>query len=512
MLEDPRLRLLGANPDLTQAAAALAALDDTAIDIRIGTEVTGTARVAAAALAGMCARLFGAVTIIGPGALPPNWWDSPTIGSLVERISDLTPSSVTPPRRRLTVTVGAEGIQQGDLGVGGGDYLVAVGRGRMPVTSRDHALGVHGAGCLAVGQLLGRALDGLGLRVVAVEQDYRLDLITHRQIPPADTALSPVNWEAGPDPFELVMAGAGSVGSSAVALLATTLAPEYTGRPAPSGLSVAVVDVDRFDPGRNPFRYPALTGGETGFKATELATRLRLAGLSAVGAATTVGTWVQQRDQPGVRGLLVSSVDTLAGRLQVADALAEQTLSIGVSGLALHAQRERFGGSTACPFCDYVVAAPPLTQAEVYVRTVGLDVGRVLALLQPGAVLTEADVAQAVAAGKVPEARRAVLVGRTLTDLVRQAYAEVALRAPSMRADGTVTLASPHVSWFAGVLAAVEIVKQLRGLPLLDTRVDADLAGLPPGIVRRIPPDSTGRCVCRSGVRQRWYRTLYGAA
>jgi len=65
------------------------------------------------------------------------------------------------------------------------------------------------------------------------------------------------------------------------------------------------------------------------------------------------------------------------------------------------------------------------------------------------------------------------------------------------------------VSWFAGVLAAVEIVKQLRGLPLLDRRVDVDLSGLPPGLVRRPTADTSGRCLCRSGTRTRWYRAMY---
>ena len=67
------------------------------------------------------------------------------------------------------------------------------------------------------------------------------------------------------------------------------------------------------------------------------------------------------------------------------------------------------------------------------------------------------------------------------------------------------------MSWFAGVLAAVELVKQLRGLPTLPGRVDVDLAGLPPGAVRIMPCDSTGRCLCHSSVRRRAWMRLYDA-
>ena len=72
-----------------------------------------------------------------------------------------------------------------------------------------------------------------------------------------------------------------------------------------------------------------------------------------------------------------------------------------------------------------------------------------------------------------------------------------------------VAVAAPQVSWFAGVLAAAEIVKEVQGLPLVDRRVDVDLSGLPPGLVRRVAADATGRCLCRSGTRIRWYRQLY---
>ncbi len=503
MPDDPRVRLLGA-PDPARAAAVLGILDDTAITIAVGTEADPSARVAAAAFVAICTRLFGRVTVAGRTDLPANWWNVPDVAALIDHVTTLRTTAPTPPRRHLRVTVGRADVQAGDLGIGGSDYLVALGPGLQPLGGGTHALGVHAAAALAVGQLLSRVLSPFGYAGVPAVEDYRLDLITHSPT----SATHPTSSVDPVQLLDLVIAGAGSVGSSVLALLATACAPTYTGHAGPP-MTVTIIDNDRFDPGRNPFRYPALLGGESDLKAPWLAAQLTRAGLSVTSSATTVGAWVTQQPTPGIHGLLVSSVDTLTGRLEVADVLAEQTLSIGVSGLALHAQRERFGGDRACPFCDYVSAAPPLTRAEVHAQATGLDVNRVLVLLQPGAVLTDIDVSHAAAAGKIPADRQAALVGQRLADLVRQAYAEAALPAHS---DGTVTVASPHVSSFAGVLGAVEIVKQLQGLPVLNGRMDADLLGLPPGLIRRMPVDATGRCICRSGIRQRWYRSMYGTA
>jgi hypothetical protein len=281
---------------------------------------------------------------------------------------------------------------------------------------------------------------------------------------------------------------------------------------------VTAIDGDDLDPDHNPFRYPALRGGERGNKATWAAGRLREFGITTHAAPHGVAQWAVTRSRPGFDGLLISSVDTVSGRLDVADVLARETLSLGVAGLALHAQRERFADGLRCPFCDYVSADPPATQAQVYAEVTGLPVARILQLLNGDARLNDTDVDLAAAAGRVPVHRRGDLVGYRLADLVREAYAEAPLRpAGSANPVGAAMAtapspAAPHVSWFAGVLAAVEVLKQLAGLPLLDRRVDVDLGGLPPGVVRRVPADATGRCVCRSAVRRRWTEQLYCAA
>lgn len=507
---DPRLRMIDPARDTALAEQILAALDGTTVCIRIGNEATGPARVAAASLAAMAARLFGRIDLEGDTDLPPNWWGLDDIGELVTQASALTGAASVPEAQKVTLSVGADGVDAADFGIGGDDYTARIARHPVPVTPETHCLGVHAAACLAISQVLGMALAPHGLRVVEIVKDYQLDLLSHRPShrDPDATTVVDADCDGEPAvPFELVFAGTGSVGTSAVALTATALAPAYSSNPAPPGFTVSLVDLDSFDPTRNPFRYPALLGGETGPKAEAMAAKLCDAGLAAGGSTCTVGVWTVQRRQPGVHGLLVSSVDTITGRLEVADVLAQQTLSIGVSGLELHAQRERVDGASACPFCDYVDSAPDMTQAEVYVDMTGLPLARVLQLLDGDGLLCEDDAIAVAAAGKLPAGHAAGLKGQRLEDLMHRMYAEAAITEPSGQAAAAV--AFPQVSWFAGVLAAVEVVKQIRGLPQLVGRVDADLGGPPPGVIRVMPSDPSGRCVCHSGARRDAYRRLY---
>ncbi|MHA6781876.1 hypothetical protein ACVGOW_12910 [Pseudonocardia saturnea] len=510
MSHDQRLRLLAASPNDKRATAALTALDDVHVVIDPGAEMASVHVPALIALAALLARLVGRVSIARPVAAPPNWWGVGSVGEIVDVVEGLRAAlPARLPSRTLRVTFGAEGVAPADLGVGGGDLIAGVGLSPVVLDPAVHALGVHAAACLAVGQVLNRVLGGLGYPGVVLDEPYALDLITHRPIHGARAEAPRLSSPSPPArPLDIAVAGVGSVGTSTLALLAMSVGGRRGGRPAPAELHVTAIDGDRLDPRRNPFRYPALRGGEQGNKADWIVGRLREFGIAADAASCGVGKWAMTRPQPGFDGLLVSSVDTVPARLDVADVLARETLSVGVSGLALHAQRERFADGLCCPFCDYVSADPPATQAQVYATLTGLSVARVLQLLDGDASLTAADLEAVAATGRVPDHRRAELVGFRLADLVREAYAEAPLRtgAPD---SGTVAVAAPHVSWFAGVLAAVEVLKQLEGLPLLDRRVDVDLGGLPPGVVRRVPADRTGHCVCRSAVRRRWVERMY---
>lgn len=322
----------------------------------------------------MAARLFGQVSVETPVVMAANWWNTTDTTELLAALHPVRPRSLGTPTRTIVVTFG-DLVPQGDFGIGGDDYTVRVGCEPQPLGPFPaHAFGVHAASCLAVSRLLLEVLGPHGFPGVPVVESYVMNLVDYQLTPapgrpPATTPM--------PGPLRLAVAGVGSVGSSALALLANAL----HSNPALSPVEIVAIDADVIDPDRNPFRYPSLLGGENGSKAEHFATRLAELGLAAKAVDGTVADWVRDQDEPGFDGLLVSSVDTIAGRLDVTDALARSTLSIGVSGLALHAQREGFGDGFACPFCDYVSAAPPSTQAGEYAEATGLPVERVLALL-----------------------------------------------------------------------------------------------------------------------------------
>lgn len=530
MTEDPRLRLLGsqAASDLTGAdggdslaLAVLRRLDETGVVVAVAPDADDAAHVAVAAFVTMMARLVPSVVVNSVRELPTNWWRATSWADLLERLAPVRPKTEVPAVRHISVGFGVPETGH-DVYVGGGDWNVVLADRPVDLeTGNDHGLGIQASACLAVSQVLVKVLGDLGFPGVEVAGVVENNLIDHGLHKVGKQNLTPAA------PLEVARTGflgVGSVGTSALALLATACSPVLnpTSAVAPvmaAALDVTAVDKDVFDPGRNPYRYPALLGGEIGEKATGIVERLKELGLSAEASATDVATWNTTKAEPGWHGVLVSSVDTLPGRLDVADVLGERTLSAGVSGTELHVQWERFADGYACPFCDFVRADPPLTQAGVYAQVTGLPVARVLALLQDGAVLEASDVDMAIAAGRVPAHRRDALVGAPLSDLIRQAYAEAEMRPqgapgaqtaePAPGGSDVIAVASPQVSWFAGTLVAAELVKRMLGLPTVSLRVDLDVAGLPAGVVRSVPADTTGTCICHSGVRRRWYRALY---
>jgi hypothetical protein len=509
---DPRLRLLGAQTASDVGTAVLRRLDETAVVVTVSPSADRAARIAVAAFITMIARLVPEVVIDSPATLPKNWWQATSWDDLLLRLQPIRPHMDAPRTRRIQVGFGV--MHEGcDIYVGGGDWNVAMGD--LPVdleSANEHALGVHAASCLAVSQVLIKVLEEVGFPGVELSGRIETNLIDH-SLRAADPALRGVPpGPGGGISLRVGFLGVGSVGTSALALLASACSPVLiVDSVLAQAVTVTAVDKDVFDPGRNPYRYPALSGGETAAKASGMVDRLRALGITAESVVKDVSSWNTSKAEPGWPGVVVSSVDTIPGRLDVADVLAERTLSAGVSGTELHIQWERFADGYACPFCDFVRAAPPLTQAGVFSQVTGIPVARVLALLQDGAVMAPTDVDLAVAAGRVPADRRDALIGAPFSDLVRQAYAEAEVRAgDGSNETDVIAVASPQVSWLAGTLIVAELIKDILGLPLVHRRVDLDAAGLPAGLVRIVPADTSGTCVCRSGVRARWYRELYG--
>lgn len=511
-MDDPRLRLLGA-AGAADADRLLAALDTLRPIVTVSPSLPPAAAGAALTLVALLSRLFPHVQVDGSAHTGPNPWGISEVADAPSRFRGIRPAPTTAAATDIRVSLGMPtGLHVHDrvLGIGGGDWTARLAWEPQPLdgssSSLRHGLGLHAAACLAVSELLKVALVPLGMRALMLPGSDAgplvWNLIDYRRTPAQEITSTQDRHILSP---RVLLAGGGSVGTSVAGAL--VFCPGLTGE-------VIAVDPEDFDRRRNPFRYPALSGGETGPKAKWVADLLQDAGWTAAPTAADIGTWNAGRQAPGFDGIMVSSVDDLTARFEVADVLAREVISVGVGGLAFHVQRERLGDGWACPYCEYVPAEPILTQAHVIAAQVGLPVEKVIALQIPGALLAAADLEASAAGGKISPETAARLVGHRLADLMAGVYAEAAIAPVGTPHDpgqpGTVAVAAPQVSWLTGVITAAELIKNASGLPILDRRIDIDMSGLPQGFTRRVKADSSGRCACASGIRRRWMVNLYG--
>ena len=514
-MDDPRLRLLGA-AEVGDAGRLLAALDSLRPIVTVFPGLPPAAAGAALTLVALLSRLFPHVQVDGSAYAGPNPWGISDVADAPDWFWGVCPVPTMVPAADIRVSLGISPgprIRERVLGVGGGDWTARLAWEPQPLDDPPcalrHGLGLHAGACLAVSELLKVTLAPLGMSALILpgsggdssEDQLVWNLIDYRRAP-APVITGPQESLVRP---RVLLAGTGSVGTSVAGAL--VFCRGLTGE-------AIAVDPEDFDPARNPFRYPALSGGETGAKATWAACLLQKAGWAAESAAADIGTWNAGQQVPGFDGIMVSSVDDLTARFEVADVLAREVISAGVGGLAFHVQRERLGDGWACPYCEYVPAEPVLTQAHVVAAQVGLPVEKVIALQIPGAVLTAADLEASAAGGKISSEDATRLIGHRLADLVAGVYAEAAIAPVSAQRGpgqpGTVAVAAPQVSWLTGVITAAELVKAASGLPVLDRRVDVDMSGLQQGFTRQVKTDSSGRCACASGIRRRWMVNLYG--
>jgi hypothetical protein len=415
--------------------------------------------------------------------------------SLLRKLAWLRPAPSTLP---IVERVLAIGPVHGpvDVGAGGGAWTVRLGKNAQPFDESGLTLGLRVACGLAIGELVKEALQPLGWVSFRLGDDLVWNLIDYglRAAPTDSSAVTPRL------PPDIAIAGVGSVGTSLVGALADD---------GDLGFGhISLIDPEVFD-ARNPYRYAALTEDVAGIAKVEWAVeRLRPGGANIRGHQNEVAEWNRSRAAPGFDGVLIASPDTVDGRSQITDVLARDTITVGVSGLAFHVSHHRLGDGLACPYCQCVPLGPAHTQADVHAAQTGLAVERILQLMEPGAVLSEEDLAQVIAAARLSHSSGGDLVGHRLDDLVTRVYAEIAVPA-SKTNEPQVVLAAPHVSLIAGTLAAAELRKMQFGFQLLDRRIDLDLTGLPQGITRRPVWDTSGRCLCASPFRQRWMQQLY---
>lgn len=489
---DPRVAL---GPALAPGMAipVLEALDRLRPVVRVGADASDPVALAAAGLYSMLVRVHAHTGLEGDATLGPNPWAVDRLSELPTRLAACRPSAAADPAHEMIIGVGP-GSLGASLWVGGDDWTARVGRVPQSVGGRS-GFGLQAAAIYAAAEALKAAL-GVQMTHVPIGDQLIWNLWDYRLRPAPATA--PIRGRLD----QVVFFGSGSVGSSAVGLLSTQ--QDLTG-------CASVVDPDTFDPQRNPYRCPASTGTETGAKADWTASLLRTAGWDATGYQVQADAWVRAQANPGVRGIVVSSVDTVPGRLQVADALAATTLSVGVSGMALHIQREHCFDDWACPYCEFVTADTPLTQAQVHNQMTGLSVERILQLYLGNQSLTPADLAQVVSAGKLHPERVPELIGRRLDDLIQRIYAQAVITGTGdSTPGGAIAVSTPFVSWMGGLLVVAELAKAAMGHSLVDRRVDLDLSGLPPGAVIRRVRDRSGQCICHSPHRRRWTTRLYG--
>lgn len=450
-----------------------AALDETRLIVRVAPRLDPIAAAAAGALVSMVSRVHHHVELDGDATLAPNPWGASQLSGVLDAVASHRPDPAADHRADLVLAVGDA---VGDIGIGGDDWTARVGE-PSPATASRFGFGLQAAAAFGASEALKTALAPIGM--VAVRARFEWDLLTYtygRTDPPDGTGLV----------GDVVFAGAGSVNSSAAAVL----------MPAPPGRRAIVVDPDTFDATKNPYRYPAARAATTGAKAPWVASMLAEAGWISSGVPIDIAAWVQTQIHPGFDGTVVSSVDSIPGRADVADVLARTTLSAGVEALALHVQREHIFDPYACPNCDFACEGAPITQAQVYADVTGIEPHRIAALLD-GDLLNDADIEAIDRGGKLPAP--AALLGRRLADVIARVYAEASVPVGTV----PVRVSAPFVSWMAGTLLAVEISKPGIGAAQVDRRVDLDMAGVPTGAVGRRPRNEAGHCACASPWRRR---------
>jgi hypothetical protein len=495
-------------------------LDTTQVVVHVDPTDGRAAVLAAAALVSMSARLVGQVSV-PPLALPPvNPWAVATLAGVVEasRLDGPHPTV----ERTISVGIGVAG-RDVDIAVGGDDWTAVVARrpahhgavavGPCPLGG----LGLQAAAALAFGEVVKDLLGPVGMRCVPIEDEGELvwnladgGLAAHPVAVPRLPVRTP----------RVALLGAGSVGSSAAAILSMT----------PLVGPVNVVDPARFDPARNAYRCPGVPATCREPKADWAARLLAAKGWNTRAHRMTVAEWTAARGEPGFAGLALVSVDNVDGRRDAGELVAQATVAAGVAGSALHVHRHVAGDDLACPYCELVDGRRWRGQATVYAR-LGLTLFRLEALLD-GARLTPDDIATAIWTGSVDPQAIDDLPGGQLTDLLGRHYATIGVVSATAGPDdhvsagggagdpgGAVTglaglpglarVSAPHVSWLAGTLLATEVVKAAFDVPGLDRRVEVDLSGVPLGGWRRPRPDPSGRCPCTHGSRRELARSLY---
>lgn len=470
MERDPRLPLFLSTPVGTEGILS-GRFDQTAIAIA----TDGDHALLALSLANLVARLWPNTEVDGPDLIIPECvlgrgMLSDAARRLVESVRLSVPGDT---RQTIRVTLGNG--PSAELYATADAWSVRISQ--QPIESLG---GGRGAATVAAASLVAAELFRLTipeLPGVRLNRTIEWNLVDYR--------LSVASADFPPGEIAATCVGCGSVGSSVLLSLLTAGA---TGK-------ITFVDDDLLQP-HNRLRYPLWIEPASGPK-VEWAQRVaRTGNVRVEGHQQTAAKYGSQLERPPA--LAIAAVDTAAGRAQVADLLARETLNAGVDGLRLHVARHRFADGLACVYCGYVDASPPASEVDVYVGLTGLPLLRIERLFG-GERLSNEDVHTIAEKAAIEPGGLDDLVGGRLVDVARlRLYG--AARVPGL---DDVAVAAPFVSAMAGAVLAAEIMKPAEAR--LDRRVDLDLSGWPTGYTSRPVQDPTGRCLCWSALRKRRY-------
>lgn len=466
-------------------------------------------------LATLVARLFDRIELpageepVAHSRLP--LINGPFLPGLRSLLTTLRPITEQPENGRIVrvaIGDGAGDDSGADLFVGAIDWVALLSTSRsQPVRESNNPCGALTAGALAAGEVFKLAFDGRipgALRAT----DINLSVLTYspvlgnslQQQPPLPESID----------IDAALVGCGSVGCAF--LLGILFTPSLSGH-------LVTIDNGVFE-ARNPYKY-ALLDWATAQTAIPKAvwTRGQVVAHtpSTLSTRAFVGTAHQYVSSLPVEyriRVAVSAVDTMEARLEIQDTLPCTVVNAGISGSLVEVSSHNFGDGP-CLGCLVMGEVMEWWNAEPIATRIALRPERVHELIRTNSGMTQEDVNEIIAAGKIPidlVVELSGFVGQPLLSFVnRMPYAEASVSAGETGVRARV--ATAFVSAFAGALLFSEFLK--ASVPTLAAyRVTnsyrQDLLGVPADGLFRYERDPNGWCSCYSPFRTEVYRKKYG--
>jgi molybdopterin/thiamine biosynthesis adenylyltransferase len=447
--------------------------------------------------ANLAARLFDDLHLVVPDVpLGPNPWGLSSISGLREPLAGISDGSVNwgPP-------------DDADIVLGIGAMPRACGKQSTFVTFNGWAVGLETAveagepgifggllaACYGVAQvfLLAAASVGGNRQPMQSFVFSLLDYTCSSACAPTPTSLALIDTH---------LVGVGAVGCALVYCL---------GHFAGSRGLLCLIDNDFVDTS-NLRRYILMRRGDIGRAKTEVAANLlRATGLTALSEPVDFAAYAKAHGSK--IDLLITPVDSEAGRRELAAWLPRTVLNAATGASTVTVSRHGFADGKACLRCLYLPRENEMTTEKRLAQDMGLSEAEVSAHLLGNKTINEDLVARVEAARGVRPGTFRGWAGKNIQSFYQRA---VCGEAPVTTAAGTILSPLSFISAAAGVLLAAEYVKsQTRALSCyaLDNYFRLDTLSAPnPAFRRRKPQDATGRCICHDPDYIEAYHEKYG--